>query len=624
MKDRSFIKRRHLVIHFSSLLLIGVPLAACGAGQNADQTATMPVQLGNLTQSISSSGQIQAHQESFLNFSSNGTLAEVLVKEGQRVEVGDVLAALETDDIDQQITQAEANLKSAQADLADLQDGAAESDIRIAQSQLDTAQLQLSQTANGNALPTDIASAQAQLNSVQTTLEALRNPTAANRQTAELAVQDAQTSLQSTRDNTSANKTQSELALQEATQSLTQAQSRYATAKGNWDFVQDTGNNPTNPESTSATGETIDNELQGTQAQQYYDEFVQAEAALRSAEASVQQAQVSYDNARQQEIADVQHAENQLAEAQQQLELLLNPSTEAIAQAEAQVAQAQAQLASLTTGGTQSDVAIAQQTVEQQQASFDELLAPPTDAALAQAEAQVAQAEAALAQAQNDRADAELVAPFDSVVAAVNITLGDSSNTSNTTSSSADTAAIYLIDDSAYHVEVYFSEVDIAQLEIGQQAQVMIDALSEESLNGTLAYLASTPDVAQNVTTYRARIDLEQTDTPLRVGLSATVNITIDQRNNVLLVPNIAIQQTRNGVQVLTQTEEETISVNIETGLVGATQTEVISGLEEGDQVVIVLEETGDTNLPGGLFGGGGGGGGPGGGGGGGGPGGGN
>ncbi|MEM8531745.1 MAG: HlyD family efflux transporter periplasmic adaptor subunit [Chloroflexota bacterium] len=610
MKSRSWLKRSYVVTHLGGLMVISLILAACG-NQVTEQRTTMPVSAGDLTESVSSSGQIQAHQESFLNFSSNGTIADVLVEEGQRVEEGAVLAALETDDLDQQVIQAEANLKSAQADLADLQDGSAESDIRIAQSQLDTAQLQLGQTVNGNALSTDIASAQAQLNSAQATLEALRNPTVANRQTAELAVQDAQTNLQSTRDSASANKTQAELALQDATQSLTQAQSRYATAKGNWDFVEDTGNNPSNPESTNATGETVDNELQGTQAQQYYDEFVQAEAALRSAEASVQQAQVSYDNARHQEVADVQRAENQLAESEQQLELLLNPDAEAVAQAEAQVVQAQAQLASLITGGTQSDVAIAQQTVEQRQASLDELLAPPTDAALAQVEAQVAQAEAALAQAQNDRADAELVAPFDGVVAAVNITLGDASNTSNSTSSSADTAAIYLIDDSAYYVEVYFSEVDITQLEIGQQALIAMDALTEESLNGTLAYLASTPDVAQNVTTYQARIDLEQADTSLRVGLSATVNITIDQRVDVLLVPNIAIQQTRDGTQVLIQTDEETTLVDIETGLVGAIQTEVTSGLEEGDQVVIVVEDTGETNLPGGgLFGGGGGGGG--------------
>ena len=591
------------LVRAGSLLAIAATLAACGGARStSSQTVTLPVRVGDLMQTVSSSGQLQALRESYLNFATGGTIAEVRVTEGQKVRAGEVLASLDTSDLHQQVVQAEANLKSAQANLADLLDGPDPEEVRLAESQLEVAKLQLEQTKRGTATAAQIASARASLRSAQANLEMLKNPTAADREAAEQAVREAEIALQSTRNSASANKTNAELALQKAVDALTQAQVRYATAKSDWDFVQETGQNPANPETTTAQGEKIKNKVSDTQRQQYYDAFVQAEAALRTAEANVTQAQVAYDNAREQEIADVQRAEAQLASAQRQLEALLNPTAAQIAQAEAQVAQAEAQLNALTSGGTQTDVAIAEQTVLQRQVALEELLAPPSEAEIAQAEAQVAQAEAALAAAKRELAAAQLVAPFDGTVAAVNITIGDSASASSGSAASADTAAIYLIDDSSYYVDVYFSEVDLAKLALDQRALVTIDALPGTVLEGKLTYIASIPTVSQNVTTYNARIDLEPTDAPLRVGLSAAVTIVVAEANGVLTVPNIAIQQTPDGAQVLVQRGGEVVPVTIETGLVGESQTEVRSGLSEGDIVVVTVSQGGQSQMRGPVF----------------------
>jgi HlyD family secretion protein len=450
---------------------------------------------------------------------------------------------------------------------------------------VEAAQIQLKQQQQGNARATDIASARAQLRSAQADLAALKNPSPTDIGTAQLKVTQAQTDLQTTRDADSAAKTRAELDLQKATAALTQAQSKYSTASQNWQYVQDTGRDPVTPSKSTAQGKAVPNTLNDAQRQQYYDAFVQAEAALHSAEDAVTQAQLAYDNARQKEAADVPLAEQQLADAQRQLDALQNPTSQKLTAAEAKVAQAQAQLNALL-GGTPNDVAVSRATVEQRQAALDALTAPPSEKDLAQAEANIAQAEASLAQAKLERQHAQLVAPFDGTIATVDVTAGDNVGGSGGES----TAAISLVDTSTFHVDVNISEADLGRLNIGQPAEIELDALPGQKLTGTLDYIAPTATIEQNVTTYLARINLQPTAAapravPLRVGLSAAVTIITDKRSDVLLVPNGAIRETDNGLQVRVRRGNETTPVAITTGLVGDSFTEVTSGLKEGDVV---------------------------------------
>jgi HlyD family secretion protein len=563
----------------SALLIAALILAACG-GQASPSLATATITRGELIQSVGGSGKVAPAQSIDLTFGTAGTVAEVRVEEGQRVRQGDTLALLTTADLDQQILQAEANLKSARAALQALKDGPSETDLRAAQAQLAAAQAQLNQQANGNARASDLASAQAQLRSAQADLAALKSPTESDLSAARLKLTQAEINLQSTRDSASAGKTRAQLDMEKAVAALTQAQSRYATALQNWQYVQETGNDPIAPSRTNAQGKREPNTLNGAQRQQYYDSYVQAEASLHSAEDAVAQAQIVYDNARQQEVVDVQLAEAQLADARRQLEALLSPSPQQLAAAEARVAQAQAQLNQLR-GGTANDVTVAQSTVEQRQAALDALLAPPSEKDLAQAEANVAQAEANLAKARLNRASAALVAPFSGTVATIGVTAGDQ------VPGAGQTAAIALVDDSAFHVDVNVSEADVALLSVGQAAQVELDALPGRPLDGTLDYIAPTATTEQNVTTYLARVSLKPTDMSLRVGLSAAVTIVAGRRENVLLIPSGAIRETDSGPQAQVQRGDQTTLVPIELGMSGDTFTEVLGGLEEGDVVVM-------------------------------------
>ena len=116
-------------------LLTATVLVACG-GTATTATTTATVRRGDLTQSVSGSGQVKPLQDINLSFGTAGTIAQVIAREGQHVEQGAKLAALETSDLDQQVLQAEANLKSTQAALTTLKAGPKETDLRTAEAQL--------------------------------------------------------------------------------------------------------------------------------------------------------------------------------------------------------------------------------------------------------------------------------------------------------------------------------------------------------------------------------------------------------------------------------------------------------------------------------------------------------
>ena len=93
------------------------------------------------------------------------------------------------------------------------------------------------------------------------------------------------------------------------------------------------------------------------------------------------------------------------------------------------------------------------------------------------------------------------------------------------------------------------------------------------------------------------RVTLSPTNQPLHVGLSTAVSIITDKRGDVVLVPSGAIQETDNGLQVRVKRGDQTVPVQIQTGLAGDTYTEVTGGLQPGD--VVVLPGPRATNRPG-------------------------
>jgi HlyD family secretion protein len=473
------------------LLAAGVSglLAACGgapaAGGSAAATAQArptaplaatstplalePTPAFSLDEGVSGTGTVMSRQDADLVFLSQGTVQEVLVQEGAVVTKGQVLATLDMRLFDQQLHQAEAALASAQAAKSGLSEAPRSYDAVAARAAVQSAQAALAQLQAGPKQQ-DMTNAQAALNA-------------------------AQLNLQSTRDRLSQAKTTAELQMNQAVEALTQAQARYAQAKANWDYVNETGRDPVQPDTTnSQTGEKKPNPVTDGQANNYYNTYVQAEAAMRAAEQAVTTAKVAFDTARQQEVTGIQTAEQSVVQAQAGLEKLGLPADrDRVAAAQAQLAAARANQAKLT--------------------------ADPRDSQLAQADAAIAQAQAGLELAQINREHAALVAPFDGVVDVVNVDPGDPSATNGQ-------PAIRVVDISTLHIDAQVSDVDIAKVKVGQQVTVFADALPGQEIQGKVSFISPTAQVVGTIRSYLVRITLDDPKS-LRVGMSVRVQIPV-------------------------------------------------------------------------------------------------
>jgi HlyD family secretion protein len=514
---------------------------ARGGSATALPASTVTVTRGTIVASVNGSGTIAAAQTLDLPFLTSGSVAAVLVEEGDQVAAGQPLARLDTRDLELQVASAHAALESTKIRLAQTQEGNVK--------QADVAAQQAA-----------VRNAEAQLRSAQAQLDALRNPAPDRASTAEFNLRQAEIDLQAQRDNSSAAKTRAEQDMNRAVESLTQAQSKYSKARADWDWVQEHGTDPLNPSTADAQGRSKRNTLSDGEQRQYYDALVQAEAAMRAAEQALTQAQVSFDNARQAEVANIQKAEAKLADAQQQLVAVKNPTRTDVAQRQASVDQARAGL-------------------EQARANLNKLTAPGTETDIAIQQASITQAEQTLKQAQLKLDQATLTAPFDAVVTTVYIVPG-----SITTNAQP---ALNLIDRSTLRVDLKLSENDVAKVALGQPVGLTIDALQDWTAQGTVDYIAPAAEESNGVVTYRVRVAFPDSDARVKVGMTANLSITTATRENVLMVPNTALLPKGAGrVVQVPDTNSTTREVEVQTGLTDGTNTEIIGGLNEGTTII--------------------------------------
>src|SRR5689334_4167189 len=285
--------------------LLATQLSACGSTPAAPAAAApapqatavaTPAAAGTLGMGIEAIGEVKPIQDANLTFQVVGTVAQVLVKDGDTVKKDQLLAVLDTRAFDEKVSQAQAALQVAQAALQSAQ-----------------AQQQVAQAAQSALTdppkPALVSAARAQVQAAQIALKQARTGQSQNVITAQASLAAAQVTLQSSKDKLSRAKTSADAAIPQAALALQQAQAAYALAKSNWDYVQDTGNNPASPTSVSpTTGKKTPNKLSDSQRAQYYAAFVQADAALHQAEQKLAQVQIDADQARQAETIGVQTA----------------------------------------------------------------------------------------------------------------------------------------------------------------------------------------------------------------------------------------------------------------------------------------------------------------------------
>jgi HlyD family secretion protein len=177
-----------------------------------------------------------------------------------------------------------------------------------------------------------------------------------------------------------------------------------------------------------------------------------------------------------------------------------------------------------------------------------------------------------------------VVAPISGTVNAVNVKNGD--DLSRLSSNSNSSAAIIIGDLSTLKAQVQVNEVDISNVSIGQEATMTFSGIDGLTSTGKVEKMDSLGTLTSGVVDYNVTIGFDSLDPRIRPEMSVSAAIITGVKQDVILVPNSAVK-TQNGnsyVQVLSgQTPQ---SVNVEVGLSDNTQTEIVSGINVGDNVV--------------------------------------
>lgn len=283
----------------------------------------------------------------------------------------------------------------------------------------------------------------------------------------------------------------------------------------------------------------------------------------------------------QQARAQVNSSEGNVAIAQNDLDkLLAGPNENDIITARQQVAQAQAAIDKLRQGPTAADITQAQSSITQAEAGLEAVKAGPDDLSIQVAQTAIDQAQVNLKQAQLKLQQATLTAPFDGVITAVSLVPGQTMGASGN--------PIQLSDLGTLQVVTNVSELDRARLKVGQEVQMTLEALPGVNVQGIVDAISTAGVTTQGVVNFPVTIKLVKPDPAVAPGMTANLNVIIDKRDNVLLVPNRAIRNNGRQRTVTVMVEGQQITVPVQTGMTDGTNTEITGGgLKEGDQVVL-------------------------------------
>jgi HlyD family secretion protein len=269
-----------------------------------------------------------------------------------------------------------------------------------------------------------------------------------------------------------------------------------------------------------------------------------------------------------------------------------------LADREAEAGEAKARAACLNADNAEREAARQVKLSERKLASEEVVERAITAAKSARADCEAAQATARVGVAKIGVARAELAktrlsAPFDGVVAVVS---GEVNEFVTPSPPGIPTPpAVDLIDDSCFYVSAPIDEVDAAKVRVGAETRVTLDAFGKRVFPGKVRRIAPfVLDLEKQARTVEVEVVITDppADAPLLAGYSADVEILVERREGVLRIRTAAVRS-EGGVLVLDRATGLLREQAIETGLSNWDQTQVTSGLAEGDLVVLSLDRAG-------------------------------
>ena len=564
----------------------------------AVRTAT--VARGSVSQTVSVSGSISALGQARLAFKSGGKVAQVYVSTGQAVTLGQPLAKLDTTDLEATLATAQQNLANAQASyqkqLLSAQDTqksldqarqTAANDLAAAQATVTKLKSAYASAKTNFGSFTDaatggIASFQGSLDTIQSQIDALiaeMRLIVGGGDTGDL--RNALNSITGVNTPGLQNARSNSLALLSPAMSDHQS-ARAAVVSGVADYDaassagSDTSNMPSSFQLTQ-TNYTISTSRLNSALDTTSSVLGTVLSAVTSAQASLNtQATRDLHNPFDQWRADLATLYN-----------LVNGQQQSLSTAKLKLTQAATYLGTMNdaVGGS---IATATQNVtttqQRGQQSIDNARSAVANIPfnLQSAQVSVDNANNAIATATTNLDSAILTAPAAGIVASIANQVGEYVSGGNTNS-----AFMVLTNTQSLVLHGTIGESDIAKLKLGQVANLTIDALTGQKMTGKVTSLDPVATISQGVPVYGIDIAIDVPGQGVKAGMTASAAVILASKQNVLTVPNTTIRTIngQRGVQVLR--DGEVVDTVATFGLSNDTVTEVVSGLAEGDVVVI-------------------------------------
>lgn len=344
--------------------------------------------------------------------------------------------------------------------------------------------------------------------------------------------------------------------------------------------------------------QTIEYELKVAQ-----DKKDALELALLKAKIDLKTAKYNLDKAKdvyrwpevEQTQADVDKARSFLQYALDGLASTSTPAqvtmwTNTVARAQANLDALEAKLKAQLAGYDPEEVAIkkmqvdaAEMGVNQAQKNLDKVIEELAikELQLKLAQDSVALAQQSLAEAQKRLKEATITAPFDGVIVRVDAEEGNTI--------SAKDNIFYLIDPSQMELTAELDEIDVPKVKLDQEAIITLDALPDAKFTGKVTAIHPVPNVVGGVVMYKIKMRFDvPKDAGIRIGMSASADIITNKRSNILLIPSRAIEEDSQGRKwVKVMIYEQVQKREVVTGSSDEVQTEIVSGLAEGETIVM-------------------------------------
>jgi HlyD family secretion protein len=209
---------------------------------------------------------------------------------------------------------------------------------------------------------------------------------------------------------------------------------------------------------------------------------------------------------------------------------------------------------------------------------------------LRQAQAQVAQNQASLKQLEEQLSYTTITSPMDGTILSRDVEMGDAVSSILVLGSTA-TLVMTIGDTRQVYVQGKVDEADIGKVYMSQPARIKVESFKDKTFLGKVTKIAPLGVEKDNVTTFEVRVSIDNPGGELKANMTANAEILLDEHKNVLTVPEQAViyDNNRNATVEVPDSKQKTgrRKVSIQAGISNGTKTEILSGLNSGDTVIL-------------------------------------